>query len=108
MNGSYTCQERACSKDSKGVEFTDQGLGSRLWREFRAQARPGLLVPATLISMSRGATSALRASLSGRLLDTAINARAASGASDALAEFAPLAALYFVAALYGYVANVVE
>jgi len=79
-----------------------KGLAGRLLREFREQARPKLLVPATLISMSLTACGAFRAFASGQLLDLAV----AGGAGAA--DFAPLAGLYFGAALYGYVANVVQ
>eukprot|EP00913_Durusdinium_trenchii_P004635 g4303.t1 len=79
----------------------------RLWQEFRDQAQPHLLIPATLISMSLAGTASLRAFLTGRLLDTAINI-AGTGTTDAIHALAPIAGFYFAAALYGYFANVVQ
>lgn len=78
----------------------------RLWREFRDQAQLRLLIPATLISMSLAGTASLRAFLTGRLLDVALGFVGKGG--DAVNALAPIAGLYFAAALYGYFANVVQ
>lgn len=78
-------------------------LARRLWAEFREQARPSLLIPGTLIAMSLTLTRVLRAYLTGRLLDLALQ-----GSSATLADFSPLMTAYFGAALYEYGASVVE
>jgi len=57
--------------------------------------------------MSLAGTSSLRAFLTGRLLDTALGL-AGKGADNAVNALAPIAGLYFAAALYGYFANVIQ
>ncbi|CAE7218103.1 ABCB10 [Symbiodinium pilosum] len=59
--------------------------------------------------MSLAGTASLRAFLTGRLLDIALEfARNGSDPSGAFAALAPIAGLYFACALYGYMANVVQ
>ncbi|CAE7210511.1 ATP-binding cassette sub-family B member 10, mitochondrial [Symbiodinium microadriaticum] len=90
-------------------EGMTQTLTSRLAAEFRAEAKPLLLIPATLISMSLAGTASLRAFLTGRLLDIALDSAKTGGdPAGAFHALAPIAGFYFACALYGYVANVVQ
>ncbi|CAE7202936.1 unnamed protein product [Symbiodinium natans] len=97
----------ACNAVEQMLE--SKTLTARLVEEFRAEAKPLLLIPATLISMSLAGTASLRAFLTGRLLDIALeSAKSGGDPSGAFHALAPIAGLYFACALYGYVANVVQ
>ncbi|CAJ1436386.1 unnamed protein product, partial [Effrenium voratum] len=102
-SGWARCAAPDASKDSG----TGKALISRLLREFREQAQPRLLIPATVISMSLAGVASFRACLTGRLLDIALGI-AQTGTGDAARALAPLAGLYLAAALYGYIANVFQ
>jgi len=96
---------RAAARQPRSNEPLQQpkGLFGRLMAEFREQAQPKFLVPATLLAMSLTGIQGLRAFLSGRLLDLAVQQPPA-----AFHDFALIAGIYFGATLFSYVANVVE
>ncbi|CAJ1364447.1 unnamed protein product [Effrenium voratum] len=98
---------RCAAPDASKDSGTGKALISRLLREFREQAQPRLLIPATVISMSLAGVASFRACLTGRLLDIALGI-AQTGTGDAARALAPLAGLYLAAALYGYIANVFQ